>query len=78
MVVKLTDDDIRSLCTNVTDEQRIFCLDRGFRPDSPEIYLRRSTKDPSGFDPTPFSVEVWWSVIFEIVESSTKPAGMVQ
>ena len=66
MDLKITADEIRSLCMEVTDQQRQFCAEHRSGSDFPERVLRQSTKDPAvEFDASPISVEDFWGIIME-------------
>jgi hypothetical protein len=63
-IAKLTEDEIRIFCANVTDEQREYCREHGGDPTWPENFLRTCAKDAvEGLILTPLSVESWWRSI---------------
>lgn len=64
MDLRITEDQIQSLCANVTEQQRAYCAEHLDGADFPERVMRQSSRIPDvAFDASPLSVECLWSVI---------------
>jgi hypothetical protein len=61
----LSDEEIRTLCKNVTDEQRQFCAEHMDGEDFPERVLSQATREAAhaGQPVESLSVEDLWSLI---------------
>lgn len=74
MDLRITEAEISTLLTNVTDQQRAYCAEHMDGADFPERVLRQTSKRPDvAFDPAPLSVECLWSVILSY-EGTPLPA----
>lgn len=65
MDLRITEDEISTLLTNMTEQQRTYCAEHMDGADFPERVLRQSSKRPDvPFDSTALSVDSLWSLIF--------------
>jgi hypothetical protein len=65
--LKPTPEQVQSLCSSVTPEQRRYCEEHLGRPDFPEVLMSECTRESPDveIDATPLDADTWWWLLLQ-------------